>query len=89
LLEQLGVRAGLFRPITLWPFPEKAVLSAASEADLVICAELAMGQLLEDVRLSVGSREVKLLNWLGGVVPTPEDIVDLVVKEMRARGGTS
>lgn len=84
LLEEAGVTAGLFRPITLWPFPEAALSAAASRAGLVLTAELAMGQLLEDVRLSLGGREVKLLNWLGGVVPTPEELAGLVVKEIEA-----
>ena len=85
LMEEAGVVAGLFRPITLWPFPDEALASVADRSGLVVTAELAMGQLLEDVRLSLGSREARLLNWLGGVVPTPEELARDVIKEVEGQ----
>jgi 2-oxoglutarate/2-oxoacid ferredoxin oxidoreductase subunit alpha len=74
-----GMRVGMVRPITLWPFPGAAVATAAGGARAVVVVELAAGQLAEDVRLSVGPRVPVLTHGrMGGMVPTPGEIVDVV-----------
>ena len=87
LLSDAGVTAGLFRPITLWPFPAAPLSAAAARSGLIVTAELSMGQLFEDVRLSVEGRDLRLLNWLGGVVPTPEELTRLIIKEVETQTG--
>jgi 2-oxoglutarate ferredoxin oxidoreductase subunit alpha len=80
-LKDEGVEVGLIRPQTLFPFPEKAVFDAASikSCKRVYSIEMNMGQMLEDVRLSVnGCRPVKWYGKCGGEVPTPEDVMAAV-----------
>jgi len=59
------VRIGSFRPITLWPFPEKALEEAAAKAKKVLVYEVNAGQMLEDVRLSISDRSK--IQFIGGV----------------------
>jgi 2-oxoglutarate ferredoxin oxidoreductase subunit alpha len=74
-----GLRVGLLRPITLWPFPTEAVAHAAERARAVLVVEMAAGQLVEDVRLAVEGRAPVLLHGrTGGMVPTPGAVVDAV-----------
>jgi 2-oxoglutarate ferredoxin oxidoreductase subunit alpha len=78
-LRDAGLPAGLFRPVTLWPFPtaEIAVLSGLVRGFLVV--ELSAGQMVEDVRLAVEGRAPVLFEGrMGGVVPTPGDVVDAI-----------
>jgi len=70
-----GLRVGLFRPITLWPFPEKALAAAAARAKKVLVVELSNGQMLEDVRLALnGNVPVEFYGRVGGNVPTVEEL---------------
>jgi len=70
-----GLRAGLFRPITLWPYPAKALAAAAERAQHVLVVELSNGQMIEDVRLSLnGSVPVEFYGRVGGNVPSVEDV---------------
>ena len=72
-----GVKIGLIRPITLWPFPSKAIDKYAGKAKGILTVEMNAGQMVEDVRLAVsGKVEVKHFGRLGGIVPTPNEIVD-------------
>ncbi len=72
-----GLAAGLFRPITLWPFPSDALAAAVRRTRAVLVVEMSAGQLVEDVRLAVGDRTPVLLHGrTGGVVPTPGEVVD-------------
>jgi 2-oxoglutarate ferredoxin oxidoreductase subunit alpha len=74
-----GLRAGLFRPITLWPFPADALRSVAAGARAVLTVEMSAGQLVEDVRLSLeGSVPVFLHGRTGGMVPSPDGVLDAV-----------
>ncbi len=78
-LRSEGVKVGLFRPKTLFPFPIKRLQELAEAAGTVIVAELNNGQMAEDVeRLCAGTTEVRRLNWFGGMVPTPGEIVERV-----------
>ena len=75
-LAARGVRAGLFRPITLFPFPSEPLRQAAARAQRVLVVELNAGQMVEDVRLALGdSRPIGFFGRTGGVVPTPEEVV--------------
>ena len=81
-----GLKAGLFRPITLWPFPAAALREAAGRARAVLVVELSAGQLVEDVRLTLdGTVPVMLLGRMGGMVPSPDEVVEAA---RRAWSGT-
>ncbi len=74
LARQHGVKAGLFRPISLWPFPSKALATAAKSAVKVMVVELSTGQMVEDVKLSInGSMPVEFYGRVGGNVPSAEE----------------
>lgn len=70
-----GLKAGLFRPITLWPFPTQALAEAARKVSRVLVVELSNGQMLEDVRLAVnGKVPVEFYGRTGGNVPSVEEV---------------
>ncbi len=80
-----GIKAGLIRPITLWPFPKKALFDVAKTAKAFVSVELSMGQMIEDVELAIRcSRPVYLCNRTGGMIPSPEQVLDSIIK---AAGG--
>ncbi len=77
LLAQEGIKAGLFRPITLWPFPEAALRAAIARPSVkaVLCVEMSMGQMLEDVRYAaLDQKPVAFCGRSGGVIPTQHEI---------------
>lgn len=77
----MGVRVGLFRPITLWPFPSKQIAAMAKGKKGVLVVEINAGQMVQDVRLAVnGAVLVEYFGRLGGIVPEPDEIVQ-VLKE--------
>jgi pyruvate/2-oxoacid:ferredoxin oxidoreductase alpha subunit len=70
-----GIRAGLFRPITLWPFPSKALATVAARCSSVLVVELSAGQMVEDVRLTIeGEIPVQFYGRCGGNVPSVEEV---------------
>ena len=72
-----GLRAGLFRPITLWPFPGQALRELASRVRAILVVELSAGQMVEDVRLAVeGTTPVAFHGRMGGMVPSPGAVLD-------------
>ncbi len=72
-----GIKVGIVRPITLWPFPSEAVRKAAEGKKGILCVELNAGQMIEDVRLAVhDSLPVKHFGRLGGIIPSPQEVVD-------------
>ena len=74
-LRQEGLKAGLFRPITLWPFPSQALAEAAAKVQKVIVVELSNGQMVEDVRLALdGKVPVEFYGRVGGNVPSVEEL---------------
>jgi len=84
-LRLAGVKAGLFRPITLWPFPSKALLQAASRVQKVLDVELSNGQMLEDVRLALnGKVEIEFYGRVGGNVPSVEELHGQVMDRVGA-----
>jgi 2-oxoisovalerate ferredoxin oxidoreductase alpha subunit len=75
LARKAGLRAGLFRPITLWPFPSKALIEAAVRVQKVLVVELSNGQMVEDVRLALDGRvPVEFYGRVGGNVPSVEEL---------------
>jgi len=71
-----GIRVGLLRPISLYPFPGKRLRQLAGKVYAVLALELSSGQMVEDVRLSIsGITPVQLLRRTGGMMPTAEDVV--------------
>jgi len=78
-----GLKAGLFRPITLWPFPERQIAEMARKTKGVLVVEINAGQMVEDVRLAVnGAIRVEHFGRLGGIVPEPEEIVKVLKEEL-------
>ena len=74
-----GIKAGLIRPITLWPFPEKTFKKALGTAKQFISVELSMGQMIEDVYLATGCAvPVTLCNRAGGMIPSPEQVYEAI-----------
>ena len=81
-----GIKVGLIRPITLWPFPKAPFAKAAQHAKRMISVELNMGQMIEDVRLATECRvPVTLCNRAGGMIPSPEQVLAAI--EEAAKGG--
>lgn len=76
-MRENGVKVGLFRPITVWPYPEKALREAAKGVKDVLVVEINAGQMVQDVRLALnGCVPVHHYGRLGGMVPEPKEIVD-------------
>lgn len=74
-----GIKVGLIRPITLWPFPKAPLAEAADKVKGFISVELSMGQMIEDVRLATDCKKpVALCNRTGGMIPTPEQVLDSI-----------
>ncbi len=79
LLNKQGIKAGLFRPITLWPYPYKALHEAAAQESVkaVVTVELSAGQMIDDVRIGLaGIKPVSFCGTGGGVIPTPQELAD-------------
>ena len=80
-----GIKVGMIRPITLWPFPTKVFEAAAEKAHTFISVELSMGQMLEDVKLATKCKgEYMLCSRVGGMIPSPEEVLAAIEK---ANGG--
>lgn len=78
--REQGIKAGLFRPVTLWPFPVDALEKTVGHAKGYLTVEMNMGQMVEDVRLVVAGRApVEFYGRTGGVIPTPDEVLDAIV----------
>ena len=74
-----GIKVGLIRPITLWPFPKKALAKAAEQVKGFISVELSMGQMIEDIRLATQCKKpVSLCSRCGGMIPSPDDVLESI-----------
>ncbi|MBE6589613.1 MAG: 3-methyl-2-oxobutanoate dehydrogenase subunit VorB [Ruminococcaceae bacterium] len=81
-----GIKVGMIRPITLWPFPKAVFRRAADQVKSMISVELSMGQMIEDVRLATECRvPVTLCNRVGGMIPSPEQVLEAI--ENAAKNG--
>ena len=81
--EKDGVKIGLIRPITLWPFPSEEIAKYAAQTStkVVVSVELSTGQMVDDVKIAVnGIKPVEFFGRTGGVVPLPEEIYENVVE---------
>ena len=79
-----GIKVGMIRPITLWPFPDKTIEKSVANTKKYLCVEMNMGQMVDDVRLVVnGRKDVAFFGRTGGVIPTPAEVLD----QIRARAG--
>ena len=83
LAREEGIKVGLFRPITVWPFPTEQVRDIARGKKGVLVAEINAGQMVEDVKLAInGEVPVDYFGRLGGIVPEPEEIVDALKSKL-------
>ena len=80
--KEQGLKVGIIRPITLWPFPTEAFTKALNgKAKKFLCVEMSTGQMIEDVKLSVGDKaEVHFFGRTGGIVPTPKEILNKIIE---------
>lgn len=83
-----GMKVGLFRPISLWPFPAKQLLAIAARTQSFLVVEMSAGQMIEDVKLAICcSKPVHFYGRYGGIIPTPQEIYQEIVKNLAVRGG--
>ena len=76
-----GIKAGLFRPKTLWPFPVKEINEAAKSAKKLLSVEMSMGQMIDDIKLAINcSKPVEFYGRTGGVIPTPAEVLAEIKK---------
>ena len=76
-----GIKVGMIRPITLWPFPKALLLAAADHCHTFISVEMNMGQMIEDIELAIRCRRpVTLCNRVGGMIPAPEQVLAAIEK---------
>ena len=82
IAREEGIKIGLLRPITLWPFPSQQIKEAAKNVKGIMVVELSAGQMIEDVKLAVECNvDVKHYGRFGGIVPTPEEVLDALKKQ--------
>ena len=76
-----GIKVGMIRPITLWPFPKKPLMAAAEKVKSFLCVELNMGQMKEDVELAIRCKKpVDLCCRVGGMIPSPDEVLAKILK---------
>ena len=74
-----GIKVGLIRPITLWPFPNEAFAKVADKVKAFISVELNMGQMIEDIKLATQCKKpVSLCNRCGGMIPSPDEVLEAI-----------
>lgn len=79
--REIGIKAGMFRPKTLWPFPVKEINEACKSAKCLLDIEMSMGQMIDDVKLAINcSKPVHFFGRTGGVIPTPAEILEEIKK---------
>lgn len=87
LARKAGMKVGLFRPISLFPFPEAQLSALATPERQFLVVEMSAGQMLEDVRLAVeGQSPIHFTNRMGGMVPTPEEVFAKIKGIVEGRG---
>ena len=81
-----GIKVGMIRPITLWPFPKAPLLKAAEHCHTFLSVEMNMGQMIEDIELAIRCKKpVQLVNRVGGMIPSPEQVLQAI--EEADKGG--
>ena len=82
-----GIKVGMSRPSTLWPFPKAPMLKAAEKVHTFISVEMSMGQMIEDIELAIRCRRpVKLCNRVGGMIPSPDQVYASIVETAKEGG---
>ncbi len=82
-----GIKVGMIRPITLWPFPKKPLLAAADKVNSFLCVELNMGQMRDDVELAIRCKKpVGLCSRVGGMIPSPDEVLEAIRKQIKEGG---
>ena len=83
IARESGIKLGLLRPITLWPFPTKVIAEYANKVKAMLTVELNAGQMVEDVRLAVnGAVQIEHYGRTGGVLFTPEEVLDALKNKL-------
>ena len=85
LLGEEGIKAGVFRPISVWPYPYEALHQAASQdsVEAVVTVEMSTGQMVDDVRIGVnGIKPVSFIGQAGGIIPTPHEVAEAAKKAL-------
>jgi 2-oxoglutarate ferredoxin oxidoreductase subunit alpha len=81
LLREQGIKAGLLRPITLFPYPYEPIKDLAANVQGILVVEMNAGQMVEDVRLAVeGKTPVKFYGRMGGIIPSPEEVLQAAMR---------
>ena len=81
MAREQGIKAGLIRPVTLWPFPVKQINEGSKNAHTLICVEMSMGQMVDDVKLAINcSKPVEFFGRTGGVIPKPSEVLEQIKK---------
>ncbi|MBE6836490.1 MAG: 3-methyl-2-oxobutanoate dehydrogenase subunit VorB [Ruminococcus sp.] len=79
--REKGIKVGLFRPKTVWPFPAKQLQEASKNAKTLLSVEMSMGQMIDDIKLAINcSKPVEFFGRTGGVIPKPTEILDEIVR---------
>lgn len=79
MAREKGLKVGLFRPQTLYPFPEKRLVELAEQVDMCLVIEMNAGQMVEDVRLAVnGAVPVEFYGRMGGIIPMPDELLSVI-----------
>ena len=87
-LAREGIDVGLFRPITLNPFPYDACRRAIDKSRRVVVFEMNMGQMIEDIKLAAaGSRQIDFHGTAGGVILSPDEVKEFMLQSLRQAGG--
>ncbi len=87
IAREKGIKVGMIRPITLWPFPKDALNKAADKVNTFISVELNMGQMIEDIQLATKCRrDVLLCSRTGGMIPTTENVLDKIEEAVKLGG---
>ena len=77
--REMGLKAGLIRPVTLWPFPTDALNRAAAHVKNFLVVEMSMGQMVDDVKLAIGCQKpVCFYGRTGGMIPTPAEVLEQI-----------
>jgi 2-oxoglutarate ferredoxin oxidoreductase subunit alpha len=86
--KQQGGRAGLFRPISLWPYPHEALAAEARKVKKILVVEMSTGQMIEDVWMAIGGKKkTEFFGKTGGMVPTPDEVAEML-SAMNGKGST-
>ena len=82
-----GMKVGLFRPVTLWPFPDKALRAMAQQVKGILVFEMNMGQMIEDVQLSLNGRhQIDFYGRPGGIIPAPNEVARVIARHYHQKG---